>query len=117
MLTECNCDMPEWAYLDWLREQGWEVDEEEFIVFPGISTYGSHANMYEKDTGGGIFFTLLYPENNVFDGYQNSSNVHLVERDNLLSHFHDYFHYGMIGNGCPHRIWGYNITSWLEDKT
>lgn len=30
MKTECDCDMPEWAYVDWLREEGFEVDEDEF---------------------------------------------------------------------------------------
>jgi hypothetical protein len=29
--TECNCDLPLWAYSDWLQEQGWsDFDIEEF---------------------------------------------------------------------------------------
>jgi hypothetical protein len=28
MKTECNCWMPDFAYFDWLREQGWENVEE-----------------------------------------------------------------------------------------
>jgi hypothetical protein len=25
--TECNCDLPLFAYIDWLQEQGWSTEE------------------------------------------------------------------------------------------
>ena len=24
---DCMCDMPDWAYFDWLQDQGWDIDE------------------------------------------------------------------------------------------
>jgi hypothetical protein len=39
MKTECNCDLPLFAYVDWLQEQGWEVTEEELEVYPIYGFY------------------------------------------------------------------------------
>lgn len=41
MITECQCDMPIFAYCDWLRDQGWEVDEAEFTYVVTYQWYGS----------------------------------------------------------------------------
>lgn len=41
MITECNCDMPLFAYLDWLRDQGWEVEEDEY----SLPSSGDNYNM------------------------------------------------------------------------
>jgi hypothetical protein len=35
--TECNCDLPDYAYVDWLQEQGWQVTEED-LLFVNMGT-------------------------------------------------------------------------------
>lgn len=40
--------MPMWAYCDWLRDQGWEVEEQEFELSLGACHWGS---VYYKEHG------------------------------------------------------------------
>lgn len=50
MKTECNCDMPLDIYCDWLRDEGWEIEEEEF----NFLLIGSHYACREfKHNGNG----------------------------------------------------------------
>jgi hypothetical protein len=48
-ITECNCDLPLFAYIDWLQEQGWETTEEELEFHPLQSDWCASA--YWKEFG------------------------------------------------------------------
>lgn len=71
MKTECNCDMPYWAYLDWLREEGWTdndfIEEEELVVASGgfaghsdSTADGLSREIQEMDSS--AFSYLYHPE-------------------------------------------------------
>jgi hypothetical protein len=65
MKTECNCDLPYYAYKDWLQEQGWSVediyDEEtaEFVIgFGADASYDSRDGAYSFYSAGFRFSPL-----------------------------------------------------------
>jgi hypothetical protein len=97
MKTECNADLPSYAYYDWLIEEGWSAEEAEIAVmevyswgffWPGPNSYNRDKqymheyiiqDLYtrcvllhtEKEWGEGVdedFFVFLYDD----VGYANN---------------------------------------------
>jgi hypothetical protein len=79
MKTECNCDMPLWAYHDWLIEEGWEGGAEEIEGFCPHSYFYGGKSWKERGTP--------YEEDHIYNEGYNISIIHdilkviLIDRD------------------------------------
>jgi hypothetical protein len=113
MRTECNCDLPLYAYRDWLIEEGWEdtfIEEEfEFVVGFGGSTLEDSEGEYTcidywYETRSTVFYTnfIVTEPLNVFG---SGWSVNDIDYD-----IKNYFYYvNYSGDGRGDWIWGYRI--------
>jgi hypothetical protein len=112
MKTECNCDLPLYAYKDFLIEQGWEgtFDEEEFEYTFGwgghfwhIRELPSHTYWHDCITSGNFVGFTPYTENGCF-GMGWSDPIDTTEQYDIKDRY-NYVLYS--GDGSPDWIWGY----------
>jgi hypothetical protein len=86
MKTECNCDLPTYAYYDWLIEEGWTPCEEELEYV--TSQYGGHLE------GFGV----------LWDSFLHRSGLYVSEEtfSNRFMLYGSPFYEDSIGNGYWH---------------
>jgi hypothetical protein len=87
MITECNADLPLFAYVDWLQEQGWEAREEDFdLVIQGDYNFSAQWKAGQPwNEGDGMENTPL-----LWYGYDDSDGI---KYDIITDDHFSYYYY------------------------